>query len=166
MKPLLHFICLSLLLDFLTVSGVEPMTLQTLAEKAPLIIRATPIEMNVSRNNHGQIVTRYRMQVSEFLKGTAQTPLLDLVQSGGILGEQRVVVTGQPNYQLDQEVVVFCVRNDSGEWTTSGMWQGKFDLQKKGNELLLSRPDLHAEEPASPLKISLNELKRLLLSTK
>jgi hypothetical protein len=70
------------------------------------------------------------LAVAEVWKGTVATNRFTIVHGGGILGEERAVVSGQVEYDVGEEVVAFLVLNQRGEGVTRGLMQGKFHIWK------------------------------------
>jgi hypothetical protein len=105
-----------------------PMSVSELAEQSQLIVRGTVLSKSCQRDDAGRIYTKVELKVAEVWKGNITGDRLTVVHGGGILGRRKVVVTGQVDYQIGEEVVAFLVLNQRGVADTLGLCQGKFHL--------------------------------------
>jgi hypothetical protein len=105
-----------------------PLSVDELRERADLIVHATVKAKACERNLEGRIVTRVKTAVTEVLKGTLQTNILDIVYSGGVIGDEGETSSVQANYDVGEEVVTFLKINDRGDAVTIGVVQGKFKV--------------------------------------
>lgn len=109
---------------------VQPLSIGELVIQADLVVRGTVMSKSCQRDPSRRIYTKVDLDVSEVWKGNLQPGRLTIVHGGGILGEERVVVSGQVDYRLREDVVVFLIRNSRGEAVTLAMAQGKFTVSK------------------------------------
>jgi hypothetical protein len=112
---------------------MNPLSIAELAKESDLVVRGVVLSKSCERDAQGRIFTQIELDVQEVWKGTLKTNKLTIVQGGGILGEESVVVSGQVQYDLDEEVVAFIVYNAAREAVTLGMTQGKFHLERLRN---------------------------------
>ena len=105
-----------------------PFTIETLAERAQLVVHGIVSSTTCQRDDAGRIYTQVELQISEVWKGRVSSAQLQVVHGGGVLGEQRSVVSGQVDYQPGEEVVGFFLLNDRGQAVTLGLAQGKFHI--------------------------------------
>lgn len=93
-----------------------------------------------------RILTEVEVQVDEPYKG-APSARVQIVQMGGVVDGVRMTVHGLPDWQRDEEVLVFLEQSLPGKFRVSGFSQGKFDLQRdsQSGELFVTRPTLGAE---------------------
>ncbi|MHB8523134.1 MAG: hypothetical protein ACYDH9_20610 [Limisphaerales bacterium] len=103
-----------------------PMSVEQLTEQSQLIVRGTVVSKSCQRDDAGRIFTRIELKVAEAWKGKVGGDRLTVVQGGGVLGDRKVVVVGQVDYRVGEEVVAFLVLNQRGEAVTLGLAQGKF----------------------------------------
>ena len=122
---------LALLLLAGVAATVRPLSLFELIQKSEVIAHGKVRSLETARDEAGRTVTRVELDVDAVWKG-AKTNRLSLAFEGGILGERRVTVLGQPNYRPEEEVVVFCVRSAAGFLVTVEMAQGKFVVARDG----------------------------------
>jgi hypothetical protein len=127
MAPLmvLGFLCS---LGLLRADQFIPLSLPELTGKAELVVLGTVLSKTCQQDEAGRIFTRVELQVAEVWKGAVAAQNLAVVQGGGILGDRRIVVSGQVEYTVGEEVVAFLVRNGRGEAVTLGLAQGKFHV--------------------------------------
>ncbi len=109
---------------------MTPLSIGDLTAKADWIVRGTVSSKSTHRDTAGRIYTRVELQVADVWKGGPEHNPLIVVHGGGVLGEERVVVSGQVEYRVGEEVVAFLVRNSRGEAVTLGLAQGKFQVWK------------------------------------
>jgi len=109
---------------------MQPLAIEELTDRADLVLHGTILEKHCERDSAGRIYTKLALQVEEAWKGKPAANPFVFVQAGGILGAERVVVSGQPEYQPGEEVVLFLIRNQFGEGVVIGLVQGKFDVWK------------------------------------
>jgi hypothetical protein len=105
-----------------------PLSVEELAEEAEWIVQGQVLKRSTQRDDSGRIYTRIELDVKEVWKGGLQGGRFVLVHGGGILGEERSVVSGQAEFQIGEEVVAFLVGNERGEGVTLGLAQGKFHV--------------------------------------
>ncbi len=108
-----------------------PLSIEELTGQAQLVLQGRVLSKSCQRDATGRIYTKVELQVAEVWKGTLATNPLTVVHGGGILGEERVVVSGQVDYQIGEEIVAFLVFNPRGEAVTVGLAQGKFHVWKE-----------------------------------
>jgi hypothetical protein len=124
-----------LILRFAIVSPLRadmmiPMPIEELSSRSDLILRGKVASMTVLRDADGGIYTQVRLEVTEVWKGSLATNYFVIAQAGGVLGDEATKISGQIEYQLDEEVVAFLRLNKRGEGVTLGLGQGKFNLIK------------------------------------
>lgn len=106
-----------------------PLSIEELTTQADLVVYGKVIRRSCQQDEAGRIFTRVELEVKEVWKGRHSGPHLTLVHGGGVLGERRTVVTGQADYAVGEEVVVFLIFNARGEGVTIGLRQGKFHVE-------------------------------------
>lgn len=151
-----------------------PMSIEQMAERAQLIVRGTVRSKSCQRDPAGRIYTKVVLDVREIWKGTHAKGELTIVHGGGILGEERVAVSNQVQYDIGEEVVAFLVLNHRGEAVTLGLCQGKFHVWKDEAGQRRARNPFHGHGPhpekprslssdaanTSETALTLSELKR------
>ncbi len=73
------------------------------ARKSDAIVREKVLSKSCERDEHGRIYTKIQLLVGEVWKGPAALQELVIVQGGGVLGEERVIVTGQVQYDIGED---------------------------------------------------------------
>ncbi|PYM13626.1 MAG: hypothetical protein DME18_08580 [Verrucomicrobia bacterium] len=109
---------------------MQPLSIEQLTQKATLVVSGRVLSKSCLRDLAGRIYTRVELQIVEIWKGSLSTNLFPVVQGGGILGDEKATVSGQVEYSVGEEVVVFLVLNPRGEGVTLGLAQGKFHVGK------------------------------------
>ena len=126
-------IWLSVLLVLAFPRGVHaenliPLSIEQLVQQSELILYGTVLSSSCQQDDAGRIYTRVELKVAEVWKGAAIKQPFIIVYGGGILGEKRVIVSEQVDFQPGEEVVAFLVINQRGEAVSLGMAQGKFHI--------------------------------------
>jgi len=111
---------------------LRPLGIHELIEASDLVLRGKVTAKKVARDEAGRIFTTVCLEVMEVWKGQLEESTFELVQSGGILGNQRAETPFQASFRLNQEAVVFCRLNPDGKGVTIGLTQGKFDVFEVG----------------------------------
>lgn len=105
-----------------------PVPVEDLAKRADTVVHGKVAALECTRDPAGRIFTRVELDVAEVWKGKPARGFT-LVLAGGVLGARKVAVVGGPEYRLGEEVVVFTMRNASGEPVTLDLAQGKFTVE-------------------------------------
>ena len=137
MKFRFLFYLLSLLISGSESFGsqvIQPYSISDLKNRSQLVVHGTVASKTVQRDGKGRIFTRLRITLNEVWHGQAPGKEITVVYSGGTLGEETVMVTDQPDYTLNEEVVLFLVLNQRGEGVTLSLNQGKFVVETTGGE--------------------------------
>lgn len=129
-KRLLVLFLLGLSPVWLPGGWLAPLSIEELTARAEWIVLGTVQSKTCQRDAAGRIYTAVELRIDEVWKGAdlAAGQTVRLVHSGGTLGEERVAVSGQVAYEVNEEVVVFLRRNARGEGVTIGLAQGKFHV--------------------------------------
>ncbi len=157
-------------------ANVRPVAIESLASQAERVVHGTVASLENLRDPSMGIRTRVELEVRETWKGPSTNRFI-LALAGGTLGNRRVVVTGQPEFRVGEEVVVFTLENPRGEGVLLELAQGKFGVHRDAagaawvhNPFFGSRPEsagatnTPAYRPPSQLPVSLGELKRRVQS--
>jgi hypothetical protein len=138
------------------------------------IVRVTGIHSAFAGERN--IVTNIDVEPERVLKGSIDpTATFRIVEPGGAVGTQVMLVSAAPTYWVDNRALVFLQRTDNGEWRTYGAALGKFDFVRdaEGRELavrwameqgqnLLWTPDGHpAEDKARDAELFVRFMERL-----
>ncbi len=115
-------------LALLRAESMIPLSPAELAARAEVVIHGKVLSKTCQRRGNQRLCTVVELGVDEVWKGVVQGNRFQLVQAGGVLGDLRVGMTGQPDYRPGEEVVVFARLNDRGEGVTIGLAQGKFEV--------------------------------------
>jgi hypothetical protein len=107
-----------------------PQSVESLTTQAQAIVQGTVVSRSCQRDDAGRIYTSIEFAVAEVWKGAVATNRITLVHGGGVLGEEKAVVSGQVDYPVGEEAVVFLVWNPCGQGVTLGLCQGKFKITK------------------------------------
>lgn len=144
-----------------------PLSIEELAQSSQLVVQGTVLSKTCLRDEAGRIITRIQLQTTDVWKGSLATNQFTVVQGGGILGNEKAVVSGQADYRPGEEVVAFLVLNQRGEGVTLGLAQGKFEVwkdsatgQKFAHNLFHGSPAATPADKKSTARLAVSELKR------
>lgn len=140
---------------------VRPLPIEELNQRSHSVVHATVTAKSVQRDAEGRIYTKVTLQVQESWKGQNLSGNFSIVHSGGVLGDEIASVSGQTEYEIGEEVVLFLVLNQRGEGVTVGLAQGKFKVTEdpQTHEKHAHNP-FHGEQPGkSDKRLRLADLK-------
>ena len=155
-----------------------PVSIEQLGEQSQLILHGTVLSKSCQRDDAGRIYTQVALQVAEVWKGAIAANPFTLVHGGGMLGDKRVLVSNQVDFQIGEEVVAFLVLNQRGEGVCLGLAQGKFHVWvEPGTKRKLARNPFHGgpasaasgaqmDQPAPDQRLTLSELQRRVQGAK
>jgi len=111
---------------------------------APVIVRgiigATHTDWAVSEDGGKRIYTYWELQVSEGLKGTIASRVIQIREMGGEKDGIGMQISGTAHFDRNEDTVVYLnKRNNEGSYDVWGMMTGKFQIAKndKGQEYLI-----------------------------
>lgn len=121
---------------------------------AEAIVIATVQELHSEFALDGTIVTNIDVEPELVLKGAHSVRTrerLRIVEPGGVVGEQIMVVSTAPTYWLGNRALIFLNRTTEGTWRTYGAPLGKFDFVRdaQGRELAVRWATREHAEQAS-----------------
>ncbi len=111
-------------------STVLRFEVEDLVDRAVVIVHGKVVDKSARRSADGAIVTDLEVEVEEALKGFRGQTLTFTVY-GGVLGTRGSAVAGAPQFEEDEEVLLFLGRmNQQGVRTTIGLSQGKYTIRE------------------------------------
>lgn len=115
-----------------------PLSIDQLVEESHWVVQGRVVEKSCHWDGQGRIFTQIKLDRVDVWKGESTGETFTFIQAGGTLGDIQMVATGEPTYQLREEVVVFLDKNQRGEGVSVGMAQGKFKtwLRESDQELM------------------------------
>lgn len=130
-----------------------------LTDRAEVIVHAKVLAKQARLHENGAVVTEYRLEVKEFLKG-GRGQTFTFTTYGGVLGERGSAIAGSPDFEPGEEVLVFLDKiNRAGLRAVIGLAQGKYTVREVDGErlafrdlegLMLKDPDSGEVEEAKP----------------
>lgn len=159
---------LAALLGLATVSAatLEKLSMDEMSRKSTTIVRAR-ITSCAGEAQGSLILTRCKLQVSEYWKGTLADP--SFVLPGGQYQGMVQTFTGTPTMVEGQEYVLFLWTGKSGKAQVIGLSQGSFSLtpdakggevrvrRSASTELMLDKNGIPVAD--TPMDLSISELK-------
>lgn len=159
-------LCFVALAGLLPAATLEKLSLDDMIQKSGDIVCAKVISSSTLARGP-MIYTRYRVQVSQRLKGNAAN-VTEVVVPGGQNGAFRQTFSGAPVLTPGEEYMLFLWTSKSGLTQVIGLSQGLFDLARDAKGNLMVRRGASTErmlDPAngkavqdSPLEMRLTEM--------
>jgi hypothetical protein len=130
----------------------EALKLKKLSKEADVIVTGKVTQKESSWNDSKtRIYTRTTVEVEEYLKGSNQTSLVEILSMGGEVGEVGEIYSHMPRFEDKEEVLVFLRKDSKSEhYKVSNGEAGKISIFS----------DDKSEKKKTGLNVSLNELKR------
>ncbi len=128
------FLSVCLVLGIVQVNfGEAPLrnwTVSELVRGAELVVLGRVVSKTVANLEATGIQTTLSLDLEDVWKGSLQaTNSVSFYVPGGVLGERKVVVTGQPEFALDETCLVFLKQAEDRRWVLVGFGQGKLGVE-------------------------------------
>lgn len=109
-------------------AAVPPMALSDLVAASEAVVygRVTSLDSHWD-DSHRAIYTTVVIQPIEYMKGDLGPDAMKIEMPGGVVGDMRLVVSDMPEFELEEEVVLFL---RSEYIRVVGMFQGKFSVRE------------------------------------
>ncbi len=131
---------LAMLATAAAATTVVPVATQDLADSSEVVVTGVVARIIHTELADGRIVTRVSITVDETWKGEDRS-VLELVESGGFVGDRGELIYGAPSYRVGEEVVVYASRSRLG-WRTNHMLQGKFGVETDSDGTLFASREI------------------------
>ena len=144
---------------------LRQLSMDELIGQSTAIIRGRVIT-SYATVNHGEVLTRVKVQVSEHWKGPSPD-VAEIVFPGGAVGGVRQSIPGMPRLQEGQEYVLYLWTNRAGLTFVTGLQQGVFTVSPGADgQVMVQRPAIsemmldRAGRPVadSPLRMRLQDM--------
>ena len=173
MRAVTVFAILALLLaGLLPAATLEKLSLDDMVQKSTAIVRARVLS-SYAQQQGAIIYTHYRIQVSEWWKGSGPASA-DVVVPGGSVAGMRQTFSGSPQLAPASEHVLFLWTSARGLTHIIGLSQGLFDLTRDANGDLVATRAASSETMIDrrsgrsvgdePLSFRLSELRQRVTS--
>ena len=141
-----------------------------LTQKADCVIHGTVEGLTSRRDGNGKQLTEVDLLIRETWKGTQQNRMI-IATAGGTLGDRKVLIPGQAEFRIGEEVVLFVVTNVLGQGIVVELSQGKFEVNTSTNGSQVSNGVWGNSSPSiapsalqyrmpTPRRFSLDDLKQ------
>ena len=127
------FVCNTLGVSTAGAVSFEPRDFDALAVEADQVVIGTAVATNSRRTGTREIVTDYRFNNLEIVKGTVLTTSLTLTMLGGTVGTDTLTVAGAPTFQKGVRYLVFIAGNNTVMFPLVGGQQGIFQIRKEAS---------------------------------
>lgn len=111
-------------------TSFEPRNFDALTTEAEQVVIGTVNAKNSRRTGDREIVTDFRFDDLEIVKGTVVGSSLTVTMLGGTVGEESLTVAGAPTFQRGFRYLVFISGNGSVMFPLVGGHQGIFQMRK------------------------------------
>ncbi len=130
---------------------------EQLAKRSERIVHGVVDELEVFEPKPGFIATRVGFTNVTVWKG-AQAARFQLTVAGGILGDRKVSVSGQPEFRLGEEWLVFTLLNPVGQSILAHPLLGAIPVRRENGKAVVS---VGAESPREKSKSDVVSLESL-----
>jgi hypothetical protein len=131
-RRLLHLALLPLLAPAARAGPGRVFAPEELARLADAVLVGRVTGVRVARDAAGRIRTVTRLLVTEAWLGRPAGHEVEVVQAGGVLGQEAAEAPEQPVLAPGDELVAFLRRTPAGEWTWAARAQGCFHVTADG----------------------------------
>ena len=126
-------VCGTLVTSTAGAVSFETRDFDALAAEADQVVIGTAVATNSRRTGTREIVTDYRFNNLEIVKGTVLTTSLTLTMLGGTIGTEALTVAGAPTFQKGVRYLVFIAGNGTVMFPLVGGQQGIFQIRKEAS---------------------------------
>src|SRR5690348_16030526 len=91
---------------------------ETLIDDSKAIVSGVVVSAEPRYNDAVEIETVITIQLEESLKGAITPSRVSLVEWGGRIGDEAMVASGAPHYEVGKRYLVFLTTDRVGQWTT------------------------------------------------
>lgn len=117
----------------------QPTSDHQLVDRSESVVVATVRDAASRVRADGYVVTDYRLDVEQTLKGTA-TGTITVSEIGGIAGKRFTFISDSATYAPGERVMVFLNKHGDGTYFTTSMAMGKFSFTRNsGGEAVVTR---------------------------
>src|SRR3954447_16896638 len=110
----------------------QPVSDRQLVDRSDAIVIATVRDAASHVRTDGYVVTDYRFDVEQALKGMA-SGTITVSEIGGVAGSRFTVISDSASYAPGERVMVFLRRRGDGTYFTTSMAMGKFSFTRTAN---------------------------------
>jgi Ig-like domain-containing protein/uncharacterized protein DUF4214 len=120
---------LCLLASATSATVFQPLTDRQLADRSDAVVVATVRDATSRLDSQGHVVTDYRFDVEQTIKGTA-AETITVSEIGGRFGGRFTFIEDGATYTPGEHALVFLKRRADGTYVTSAMAMGKFSFTR------------------------------------
>jgi hypothetical protein len=107
----------------------QPVTDRQLVDRSDAVVIATVRDAASHLRTDGYVVTDYRFDVEQTLKGAA-TGTITVSEIGGVSGSRFTFISDSASYTPGERVMVFLKKRSDGTYFTTSMAMGKFSFTR------------------------------------
>ena len=130
----------------------RPANDRQLTDRSEAVVVATVRDASSRVRADGSIVTDYRLDVEQTLKGTA-AETITVSEIGGIAGDRFTFIADSAAYTPGERVMVFLRRRGDGTYFTTSMAMGKFSFTRNAHGESVVTRDV-SELPDDPPRLA------------
>lgn len=124
-----------------SATSLAELSFEQMVDASDYIVRGTVQAIQVEPDSEGDLWTRVRVDVRTTIKGPSELDVLALDVMGGVENDRASLVGGVPRFSLQEDVLIFAERLDSGLVVPTGLRQGKYTVRidpERGREMLVN----------------------------
>jgi hypothetical protein len=100
-----------------------------LVSRSDLVVHGEVLSVESFEDDNGEIYSRARVVVDDFLVGTYDDTIVEFTYPGGIVGDVGMMTSISPSVAAGEEVVLFLFLNDAGELALTNHAGGKYTVE-------------------------------------
>lgn len=99
-----------------------------MVRRADAIVIGSVLTSYPQFNDHLGVETVTPFSIQEVIKGRVSSPIIDIIEPGGVLEDRFTIIPGVPRLEPGERLVLFLTRRPSGDWAVTDLVLGKFEL--------------------------------------
>ncbi|HXH40525.1 MAG TPA: hypothetical protein VNN08_17975, partial [Thermoanaerobaculia bacterium] len=128
----------------------QPTSDRQLLDRSQAVVVATVRDAASRVQGDGHVVTDYRFDVEQTLKGAA-AGTITVSEIGGVAGQRFTFISDSATYTPGERVMVFLRKRDDGTYFTTSMAMGKFSFTRNASGEAVVTRDV-SELPGDPAR--------------
>jgi hypothetical protein len=140
---------LCLLASAASATVFQPLTDRQLADRSDAVVVATVRDATSRLDNQGHVITDYRFDIEQTIKGGAMGTIT-VSEIGGVSGSRFTFIADSASYTPGERVMVFLRKGADGTYFTTAMAMGKFSFTRtaRGESVVMRDVSELRDDPA------------------
>ncbi|HEX3579338.1 MAG TPA: M57 family metalloprotease, partial [Thermoanaerobaculia bacterium] len=149
MKQIRLIAVLCLVASAASATVFQPLSDRQLVDRSDAVVVATVRDATPRFDGHGHVVTDYRFDVEQTIKGDAAGTII-VSEIGGVAGSRFTFISDSASYAPGERAMVFLRKRGDGTYFTTSMAMGKFSFTRtaRGESVVTRDVSELPEDPA------------------